>query len=199
MKTIKTLCAIAGVAVLSAAAPAGAQRVVEEITVEGYQGKLPDNVKRAATSVSYADLDLSTYEGRAELRQRVRLTARYLCEKLGETDHSSGVVPSCRDQAYRDTMKRVGTVEANAVPRGAAWVQPPPWAAPYPAAWVEETTTTQTYPADTYYRSQPPAQTYRTYESAPAPGPSYRTYETQTYQPDSYQSYPPSSDPYYDY
>ncbi len=187
MKSImsKTLCALAGIAALSAAAPANAQRTVEEVIVEGYRGgKLPDNVKRAATSVSYADLDLGTREGRAELRHRVRLTARYLCEKLGETDHSSGVVPSCRDKAVRDTMRRVGTLEANAVPRGSAWVPPPPWAAPYPAGWAEEPYA-ETYPAQTY-QPAPPARPYQTQP------------HTRTYQPAPVQSAP--VDPYaYDY
>jgi UrcA family protein len=183
----KTFCAIAGIAALGAIAPAHSQQIVEEVIVEGYQGKLPDNVKRAATAVSYSDLDLSTDWGRRELRKRVRLTARYLCEKLGETDHSSSVVPSCRDAAVRDTMRRVGTVEANAVPRGSAWVAPPPWAAPYPAAWVEETTYTQTYPATTTYRSQP------------APVQTYRTYETQTYPAQSYPTYAPPAEPYVEY
>ncbi|MGE0666994.1 MAG: UrcA family protein [Sphingomonadales bacterium] len=181
--SLKALCAAAGIAAAAAAVPANAQRVVEEITVEGYQGKLPDHVKRAATVVSYSDLDLSTDWGRDELRKRVRLTARYLCEKLGETNHSSGVVPSCRDQAVRDTMKRVGTIEANAVPRGSAWVQPPPWAAPYPTAWVEETTYSQPYPAP-----PPPAQTYRTYETQPYPA-----------QPAPTRYYTPASEPYYEY
>jgi len=161
----KMLVAIAGIAALGAAAPGHAQQVVEEIIVEGYPGKLPDNVRRAATAVSYADLDLSTREGRSELRQRVKLTARYLCEKLGETDRSSGVVPSCIDQSVRSTMRRVGTVEENAIPRGSAWVPPPRWAAPYPAAWVEETTYTQTYPAPT----DPATQTYETQSNPPRP------------------------------
>lgn len=188
----KTFCAIAGMAALGVMVPAHAQRVVEEVVVEGYQGKLPDNVKRAATAVSYSDLDLSTDRGQRELRKRVSLTARYLCEKLGETDHSSGVVPSCRNQAVKDTMRRVGTLEANAVPRGAAWVAPPPWAAPYPAAWVEETTYTQTYPAQAY-----PPQSYQ----QPAPAQTYRTYETQTYpaQPAPTQIYAPPSEPYVEY
>ncbi len=176
----KTLVAIAGIAALCATAPAHAQQVIDEIIVEGYDGKLP-GVKRAATAVSYADLDLSTGEGRAELRQRVKLTARYLCEKLGETDRSSGVVPSCIDQSVKSTMRRVGTAEANAVPRGSAWVPPPRWAAPYPAAWIEETTYTQTYPARTY--------------------PATQTYQTQTYpaQPAATQYYGPPSEPYVEY
>lgn len=200
MKTttsLKALCAAAALAALGAAAPAHAQRVVEEITVEGYQGRLPDNVKRAATVVSYADLDLTTDWGRDELRKRVRLTARYLCDKLGETDTSSSVVPSCRDHAYRDTMRRVGTIEANAVPRGAAWVQPPPWAAPYPAAWVEETNTYQSQPAT--YQPQPTGyQTHtetRTYQSPGyPPQTTTRTTETRTYQPT-----PAPAEPYVEY
>jgi UrcA family protein len=185
MKTVfsypKVLCAIAGMAFLGAAAPVHAD-VVEEVIVEGHQGKLSESVKRASTAVSYADLDLSTREGREELRHRVSLTARYLCEKLGETDTSSGVVPSCRDAAVRDTMRRVGTIEANAVPRGSAWVPPPPWAAPYPAAWVEESTTTRTYPAQSY----PP----------PPPAQGYETYQAQPPQP---QPYPTQAEPYYEY
>ena len=41
-------------------------------------------------------VDLATKEGKDELRRRLNLTARFLCEKLGESDSSSGVVPSCR-------------------------------------------------------------------------------------------------------
>ena len=85
-------------------------------------------------------------------------------------------------------MQRVGTAEENAVPRGSAWVTPPPWAAPYPTAWVEETTYTQTYPAQTY-------------QPQPAPVQAYRTYETQTYpaQPAPTQYDLPQSEPYYEY
>ena len=85
--------------------------------------------------VSYRDLDLSTEAGRKILRHRVALTARYLCGKLGESDTSPGVVPSCRQAAVTDAMKRVGTIEEGFAPRGTAWVVPPAWAPPYPADW----------------------------------------------------------------
>ena len=85
---------IAGAALVGAAAPSLAQSD-EEIIVSGRYGNLPESVRSLSQSVSYADLDLSSTAGRAELRHRVRLTARYLCEKLGEVDSSSSVVPSC--------------------------------------------------------------------------------------------------------
>lgn len=129
---------IAGAAVMGVAAPALSQPVDEEIIVSGRYGKLPDSAQSLSQSVSYADLDLSTAGGRAELRHRVRLTARYLCEKLGETDSGSSVVPSCRDAASKDALSRIGTIEANAAPRGTTWVAGPAWAPPYPSAWISK-------------------------------------------------------------
>ena len=124
------LIAIAGVS----AVPAIAQPVDEDIVVTGRYGRVPDSAQSASQPVSYSDLDLSTPAGRDELRMRVRLTARYLCDKLGESDTASPG-PSCRDAAYRDAMARVGTVEEGFAPRGTAWVAPPPWRAPYPEDW----------------------------------------------------------------
>lgn len=129
---------IAGAAVIGVAAPALSQPVDEEIIVSGRYGKVPDSVQSLSQPVSYADLDLSTAGGRAELRHRVRLTARYLCEKLGEADSSSSVVSSCRDVAAKDALSRVGTLEANAAPRGTTWVAGPAWAPPYPSAWISK-------------------------------------------------------------
>ena len=97
---------------------------------------MPDNVQSLSQAVSYADLDLSTTSGKAELRHRVALTARYLCDKLGESASSTGPVPSCRDAAQQDAMKRVGTVEEGFAPRGTTWARPAAWQAPYPADWV---------------------------------------------------------------
>jgi UrcA family protein len=125
----------AGVA-LTAAVPAFAQPMSDEdITVIGRYGRAPDNVQTLSQAVSYADLDLSTRSGRDELRHRVNLTARYLCDKLGESDSSSGIVPSCRDGAVTDAMQRVGTLEEHFAPRGTAWVASAPWAPPYPSDW----------------------------------------------------------------
>ena len=129
---------IAGIAVfaaLSLAQPTLAQPVDEEIVITAHRGELPDNVQTASQPVSYADLDLSTGAGRDILKHRLRLTSRYLCEKLGETDTSPGVTPSCRDAAYQDALSRAGTVWEHFAPRGTAWVAPPAWHAPYPGDW----------------------------------------------------------------
>jgi UrcA family protein len=132
------LC-VAGVAALAAAAPSLAQPAGEEIIVTGRDGEVPDNVRTLTQAVSYADLDLSTEAGRRELRHRVNLTARFLCDKLGESRTSSvSVVPSCREAAVEDAMKRVGTAEESAAPRGTAWVAGPAWQPPYPQDWTEK-------------------------------------------------------------
>ena len=70
------------------------------------------------------------------LRQRIRLTARYLCDRLGENDTSSGIVPSCRNAAVDDAMKRLGTMKEASAPRGTTWVPGPAWEAPYPGDWT---------------------------------------------------------------
>jgi UrcA family protein len=141
-----------GAAALTSVSPALAQTVVaqpvvvqpvvqpvvvasapEQIVIVGHYGTLPDNVESASLVVSYADLDLSIPAHRDILRRRISLTARYLCDKLGESDTGPG---SCRDAATRDALQRVGTVWAHFAPRGTAWVRPPAWVAPYPQTWV---------------------------------------------------------------
>jgi UrcA family protein len=140
MKTATML--LGSLALASAGAIAGpalaqpAPTASEEITVTGRYGRVPDSVQSLSQAVSYADLDLSTEAGRAELRHRVALTSRFLCDKLGESDTSTGPVPSCRDAAVRDAMGRVGTIEAHFAPRGGAWVAGPAWAPPYPTEWT---------------------------------------------------------------
>lgn len=110
----------------------------EDIVVEGRWGRVRDDVDTMSQRVSYADLDLRYAEDRRELRHRVDLTARYLCDRLGEDENSSSVVPSCREAAVRDAMRRVGTVEADWAPRGTAWVRPAAWQAPYPTSWKNQ-------------------------------------------------------------
>jgi len=130
---LKTLAAasvmITGQAAFSQPAP-------DEIIVTGRYGRVPDSVQSLSQAVSYADLDLSLAADRAELRHRLNLTARFLCDKLGESDTPSSVVPSCRDAAVSDAMRRVGTLEAHFAPRGTTWARPSPWAAPYPPDWT---------------------------------------------------------------
>lgn len=119
-----------------AVSPAFAQTPPEEIVVTGKYGKVPDSVQSLSQRVSYADLDLSKDKHRDILRQRVKLTARFLCDKLGEPEIATPPVPSCRDAAARDAMARVGSLEENAAPRGTTWVAGPAWQAPYPADWT---------------------------------------------------------------
>ena len=107
----------------------------EDIVVTGRYGKVPDNVDTLSATVSYADLDLSYAADRKVLRRRIDLTARYLCDKLGESDTVGSVVPSCREAAVRDAMRRIGTIEQHFAPRGTAWVRGPVWVPPYPADW----------------------------------------------------------------
>ena len=106
----------------------------EEIIVTGRYS----DAQSLSQNVSYADLDLSTKAGKDELRHRVALTARYLCDKLGESGSSSAVVPSCRDAAVKDAMARVGTVVEGFARRGTTWVAGSRWQPPYPAVWVEK-------------------------------------------------------------
>lgn len=154
MKRILTLMAAGGMlagTALAPAAPAVAQgyyppppaaypepyvdRYEEEIVVDGrYRRRLPDDVATASQRVSYADLDLYYAADRRELRRRVSLTARYLCDRLGESEFGS-VAPSCRDAATRDALRRVGTVAEGWAPRGTAWVAPPRWRGAYPVEW----------------------------------------------------------------
>lgn len=136
MKTVLKSLAIAASFAATLPVPLHAQPASEEITVVGRYGRVPDSVQSLSQAVSYADLDLSTQAGRDILRHRVALTARYLCEKLGEADTSSGpLVPSCRDGAVHDAMSRVGTIEEHFAPRGSTWVAGTAWAPPYPNDW----------------------------------------------------------------
>ena len=127
---------VTAAAVTGAPGPGATQTSVEEITVTGRYGPVPDNVRSLSQTVSYADLDLSTAAGRHELRHRISLTARFLCDKLGESDTGDTVAPSCRDAADRDAMNRVNTMEASYAPRGTTWVAGRPWSAPYTADWA---------------------------------------------------------------
>ena len=127
-----------GVVFLASAVPVLAQPAPDEIIIVGHYGRVPDSVQSLSVPVGYADLDLSNPADREILRHRIALTARYLCDRLGESDTGTLSEPSCRDVATRDALRRVGTIEAYFAPRGTAWVRPPPWAPPYPNAWVQQ-------------------------------------------------------------
>lgn len=124
---------VAGMGIIAATPPASAQTTVEEFTVTGHHG--PDNEATSLSqAVSYADLDLSTAEGRYELKYRISHTARYLCRKLGEDETSDGVVPSCRDAAVRDAMTRARPI-IFAYERDSEWAAERAWRPPYPPTW----------------------------------------------------------------
>lgn len=101
--------ALAGAAALVVARPAAAQAVyddtptVGEVVVQGGPIGPDGRPDRLSQTVSYADLDLSTWSGRDTLRHRIRDTARSLCEALNEPGAGAGdpIVPSCVDQAIR--------------------------------------------------------------------------------------------------
>lgn len=136
MKVPSIITGICAAAAMTTAAPLLAQPAPEEITVTGRYGPVPDSVRSLSQTVSYADLDLSTEAGKQELRHRVKLTARYLCDRLGESASSSGPLPSCQTEAARDAMTRIGTIEQGFAPRGTTWVRGPAWQPPYPADWT---------------------------------------------------------------
>ena len=126
---------LASAALASIAGPASAQRYAppppydarypddrgeEDLVI---YGRAPDDAEALSQRVSYADLDLFYPADRRELRRRISLTARDLCERLGESDGSGSLLPSCRDEAERDALRRVGTIEAQWVPRGSYLVR----------------------------------------------------------------------------
>ena len=116
-------------------APVVVQPAPEDIVIVGHYRRVRDNVDSLSMTVGYADLDLSYPGDRQILRQRIALTARFLCDRLGESDTGPG---SCPDTATQDALRRVGTIEAHFAPRGTAWVRPQPWTPPYPVVWVQQ-------------------------------------------------------------
>jgi UrcA family protein len=134
--SLALIAALVTAAGIGVAGPGVTQTSVEEITVTGHYGPAPDSVRSLSQTVSYDDLDLSTDAGRHALHHRISLTARFLCDKLGESDTGDTIAPSCRDAAEKDAMNRVETVEAGFAPRGTTWVAGPPWSPPYTTDWA---------------------------------------------------------------
>lgn len=132
-----SLCVLAAASASAALAqPVVVQTVPEQIVIVGHYGRLPDSIQSVSQVVSYSDLDLSNPADRDILRHRISLTARFLCDKLGESDDPQP--GSCRAAATRDAMQRIGTIEAHFAPRGTAWVRPRAWAPPYPQGWMTQ-------------------------------------------------------------
>jgi UrcA family protein len=97
-----TLLALGGAAL---AAPAFAQTVDELVITGPNRGDQPDAISR---TVSFADLDLTYAGDRAELRHRVNVVARQLCDELGESSPSPiALGHSCQDNAVRGAEVQV--------------------------------------------------------------------------------------------
>jgi len=112
-----TIALLAGAGLILAAAPALAQSSVGELTVTGRLGE----ASRLSAVVSYADLDLTTRSGQDLLKMRIKDTARDLCTQLGESNASSSpLVPSCEQDAVRESREQMRMAVAMAVPKNYA-------------------------------------------------------------------------------
>lgn len=116
---------LAGLFAVAFAGFAAAQ-AVDEVTVIGHHAQkgLNDTV---SYKVGYADLDLRTKEGQDALADRIKVTAAYVCEKLGEAKQGNSI---CVDSAVKDasTAARRAVKAAQeshvAWKAGAAWTPP---------------------------------------------------------------------------
>lgn len=143
--------------------PAFAQSV-EELTVTARIG--PDGQPNTLSqAVDYSDLDLTLPSDQAELKSRVKTTARDLCQKLGEDNIAyAPIVPSCRDAAYGDVTSQVNTVIAEAPARKAYA------AANAPAPMMQEAAVSaDAYVAPAAAVAPAPSYTVRTVTNGPVP------------------------------
>jgi UrcA family protein len=147
----KTMLAGAACAALlaGAAAPALAQ-TTGELTVTGHW-RVGENVRSLSAAVPYNDLDLNTVAGRDMLKQRVNATAHDLCDRLGEGNTSSGVAPSCEQDAMSSARDGIKVAIANSYMPNYAYLPDEPYVAPVGAtayganaSAVAPTVTTQT-------------------------------------------------------
>lgn len=123
------LCAALTTAGLALIATPASTQSVEELTVTGVYGPGREP-QRLSMGVSYADLDLRTQFGQDELKRRIDVTARYLCNKLGENNSSPSVVPSCREAAVNEGRKQARIAIDAAPVRMAGWKPGPAWIPP---------------------------------------------------------------------
>jgi UrcA family protein len=131
VKPVQRSCRVlaAGLALAIAATAAQAQTAVK--TPSGEAAKTPTgeiivtapsgrpNAKGLSAPVSYRDLDLTTNTGRNSLSQRVRLTARDLCRRLGQSNKGTHAAGTCEQDAVNSTRVQQRTAIAQATPKGA--------------------------------------------------------------------------------
>jgi UrcA family protein len=101
---------------LAMGAPALGQEPMGEFTIIGHgQGPYESSLSAA---VVYADLDLTTTAGRAELQQRVRRTAAELCHELGGgPENATGLAFVCEDEAVQSAAGFQRSAAAHAAPQ----------------------------------------------------------------------------------
>ncbi|HEV2530095.1 UrcA family protein [Phenylobacterium sp.] len=101
------LAALAIAGLSAAAAPALAQ-TVEQLTVTGQwngRGEPPATLSRI---VSYDDLDLRLAADQSVLRRRIEVTAREICDELGQDrPNRTNLGRSCQDMAVNNAMQQV--------------------------------------------------------------------------------------------
>jgi UrcA family protein len=124
------LAAVGAAAALIAAVAgprAGAQTTVETLEVIGHKG--PPSGPAVTYPVGFADLDLRSPAGQEELRRRVAVTAKYVCNRLGGMDRTA--LKECRENARKDGMigarrliREAAMSQASFHP-GPAWKPPP--------------------------------------------------------------------------
>jgi UrcA family protein len=126
LRTSQLICGLAAAASLAAARPALAQPVVGEVVVIGRGGEGP-SLRSLSAPVSYADLDLTTAQGRAVLHDRIRATAADLCRRLGDQNMTgSAILPSCVTDAVDAARAQEREAYALARPPVYAFAPPPP-------------------------------------------------------------------------
>jgi UrcA family protein len=126
--TLGGAIALASIAITTPSLLAQTVQTVEGITVTGHM-TYENEPEALSYRVGYADIDLRTDAGMDELNRRVRKTAEYLCERIGETNHSMSAAPSCRDAAISQVAPAVREAKLNAL-RTPNWKPGPAWTPP---------------------------------------------------------------------
>ena len=127
LSRIRTLVGVLAAGCATAFAGSAAAQAVDEVTVVGHHAdpKLHDE---ASYKVSYADLDLRTQDGRDALNQRIKTTALYVCQKLGEAKEGhSACIDNAIKQASASARRAAQAAQASHVAwkAGPAWTPPP--------------------------------------------------------------------------
>jgi UrcA family protein len=123
------ICGAVAAASLAAAGAALAQTTVEELTVIGKEGP-KGHAESLSYKITWHDLDLRTKAGQKELDRRIRVTAKYVCDKLGEAPSNAGYIPSCEKAAVQNASHGARDARIAALRSTKHWKPGPPWTPP---------------------------------------------------------------------